>query len=472
MTVIDNRSRNRLLGVLFLGVLMGALDIAIVGPALPAIQKALGIDARAVAWIFTIYVLFNLIGTALMAKLSDIFGRRSIYILDVTLFALGSLIVALSPGFGMLLAGRAVQGLGAGGIFPIAGAVIGDTFPPEKRGGALGMIGAVFGLAFLIGPILGGVLLYFASWPWLFIVNLPIAVVVIMMSTRLLPATRPTRRRSFDLPGMAMLAVLLASLVYGINRLDAAHFFASLTTLGVWPFLLFAIMLMPVFWLIERNAADPVLRLSLFRSRQIALAGALAGGAGLAEAAIVFVPQLLIAAFGVSASTASYMLLPIVLAMAVGAPLSGRIMDRVGSRVVIVAGAALASAGMLLVNAFAVNLALFYIAAALVGLGLSVLLGTAPRYIMLNEAPTSERASAQGILTLSSSIGQMIGGALVGAVAASYGAGMQGYAAAFMVVGVVLLLLALASLGLKGRAEELATVRRDETAPGAQPARS
>jgi MFS family permease len=372
----------------------------------------------------------------------------------------------------VLLPGRAVQGLGAGGIFPVAGAVIGDTFPPEKRGGALGMIGAVFGLAFLIGPILGGVLLYFASWPWLFIVNLPIAAAVITMSIRLLPATRPARRRSFDLPGMAMLAVLLASLVYGINRLDAAHFFASLTTLGVWPFLLFAIMLMPVFWLIERNAADPLLRLSLFRSRQIALAGALAGGAGLAEAAIVFVPQLLIAAFGVSASTASYMLLPIVLAMAVGAPLSGRIMDRVGSRVVIVAGAALASAGMLLVRAFAVNLALFYIAAALVGLGLSVLLGTAPRYIMLNEAPPSERASAQGILTLSSSIGQMIGGALVGAVAASYGAGVPGYAAAFMVVGVVLLLLALASLGLKGRAEELATVRRDEMAPGAQPVRS
>jgi len=124
------------------------------------------------------------------------------------------------------------------------------------------------------------------------------------------------------------------------------------------------------------------------------------------------------------------------------------------------------------VNAFAVNLALFYIAATLVGLGLSVLLGTAPRYIMLNEAPTSERASAQGILTLSSSIGQMIGGALVGAVAASYGTGVLGYAAAFMVVGVVLLLLALASLGLKGRAEELATVRRDGTAPGAQPVRS
>src|SRR5262245_34307413 len=136
----DDRTRQRILGVLFLGVLMGALDIAIVGPALPAIERSFGIDARAAAWVFTVYVLFSLIGTALMAKLSDTFGRRAIYILDVALFAAGSLVVALAPRFGVLLCGRAIQGLGGGGVFPVAGAVIGDTFPPEKRGGALGMI--------------------------------------------------------------------------------------------------------------------------------------------------------------------------------------------------------------------------------------------------------------------------------------------------------------------------------------------
>src|SRR5512141_1340701 len=164
-TSSDNK--RQVLLVLFLGVLMGALDIAIVGPALPTLRATFAIDDRAAAWIFTTYVLFNLVSVPLMAKLSDAFGRRTIYVVDVALFALGSLIVSLSPSLPVLLAGRAVQGFGAGGIFPVASAVIGDTFPPEKRGSALGLIGAVFGVAFMIGPIVGGVLLKYASWHWL-----------------------------------------------------------------------------------------------------------------------------------------------------------------------------------------------------------------------------------------------------------------------------------------------------------------
>jgi MFS family permease len=181
------------------------------------------------------------------------------------------------------------------------------------------------------------------------------------------------------------------------------------------------------------------------------------------------VPALLVAAFGVKESTASFMLVPIVLAMALGSPLSGRLLDRKGSRVVVVAGSASMSAGMLLVSFFAASLAIFYISAALFGLGLSALLGAALRYIMLNEAPAAARASAQAALTIFTSVGQLIGGALVGAVAASRGGGVPGYTASFMLIGVVLLLLTLASLGLKGRAEELATVSRNETTSGARP---
>jgi MFS family permease len=219
---MNDKTRNRILLVLFLGVLMGALDIAIVAPALPSIQNFFGVGDRALAWTFTIYVLFNLIGTPLMAKLSDMFGRRSIYILDVTLFALGSLIVSFAPSnlFAVLLAGRALQGFGAGGIFPVASAVIGDTFPPEKRGGALGLIGAVFGLAFLVGPILGGIILSFTGWQWLFLINLPIAAVVIFMGMKLLPTTRPATRRPFDLPGMLTLGITLGSLAFGLNQID------------------------------------------------------------------------------------------------------------------------------------------------------------------------------------------------------------------------------------------------------------
>ena len=151
--------RNSVLLVLFMGVLMGALDIAIVGPALPAIGNYFKVDIRSLAWIYTVYVLFFMVGTPLMAKLSDRMGRRFIYILDVALFGVGSFITAFSPSFEVLLIGRAIQGLGAGGIFPVASAFIGDTFPPENRGSALGIIGAVFGVAYIIGPILGGLLI-------------------------------------------------------------------------------------------------------------------------------------------------------------------------------------------------------------------------------------------------------------------------------------------------------------------------
>ncbi len=186
---------------------MAALDIAIVGPALPTIQQIFGVNERALAWVFTIYVLMNLVGTPLLAKLSDRFGRRTIYVLAVSLFALGSLLVVVAPvsAFWFVLLGRAVQGLGAGGIFPVASAVIGDTFPPEKRGSALGLIGAVFGLAFIIGPIVGGVLLLF-SWRWVFAINLPIALVVILLAWRELPSARRKELLPFDWAGMATLA--------------------------------------------------------------------------------------------------------------------------------------------------------------------------------------------------------------------------------------------------------------------------
>ena len=465
---MESKARNRILLVLFIGVLMGALDIAIVGPALPTIRHSFGVDDRAVAWIFTTYVLFNLISVPLMAKLSDAFGRQSIYLLDVVLFAIGSLTVALSPTLPVLLFGRAVQGFGSGGVFPVASAVIGDTFPQEKRGSALGLIGAVFGIAFLIGPILAGIVLYFLTWHWLFVINLPIAAIVIVLALRSLPSARPAQQRAFDLPGMLVLAVLLASMTFGINQLDTAHVASSIASPNVLPFLLLAIVLAPVFVLIETRTANPVVRMSLFQSRQVKLVSLVAIGAGLGEASVVFVPALVVAAFGVTTSAASFMLLPAVLAMAVGSPTAGRMLDRRGSRVVLFAGTMLTTAGMFVVAFLASSIVFFYVAAILVGLGLGVLLGAPLRYVMLNESPASERAAAQGVMSLETSMGQLIGGALVGAVAASFGGGIIGYATAFLAVGVVMLIMAAMTLGLKNRGAELETAQRNQAVAGAQ----
>ena len=152
--MVKSKTTTPILILLFVGVLMGALDISIVGPAIPSIEKALHEGARDLSWIFSIYVLFNLVGISLMAKLSDAYGRRWIYILAVAIFGIGSLVVSLSHDTIMLLVGRAIQGFGASGIFPVASATIGDVFPVEKRGRALGLIGAVFGIAFILGPFI------------------------------------------------------------------------------------------------------------------------------------------------------------------------------------------------------------------------------------------------------------------------------------------------------------------------------
>jgi MFS family permease len=451
------KGHRNILALLFAGVLMGALDISIIGPALPAIREGFGIDDRAAAWMLSVYVLFNLIGTPLMAKLSDGYGRRGVYVAAVSIFGAGSLLVALAPTYEIVLTGRAVQGFGAGGIFPVASAVIGDVFPPHRRGAALGLIGAVFGIAFLIGPVIGGVLLIF-GWPWLFLVNLPIAVVVIVGALRLLPAGQTRKPRPFDLAGMATLTLGLVALSFGLNRLDASDLLGSLTRPEVGPLLAAAAVLALVFVQLERRAADPIIRPGLFRSRQVAIASGLGVGAGLTEAAVVFVPALFVASFGVSTSRAAFMLIPIVLALVVGAPLFGRLLDRVGSRVVVLCSTALIAVGMLTVAVFTTRLFVVYGAGFTIGLGMAGLMGSSLRYVMLHEVPPEERGAAQGVLTVFISTGRLVGAAAIGAVIGSL-PHLRGFSTAYLTVAVLMIVLFGLSLGLRSRDDERARLR-------------
>jgi len=458
---MDNRHRNRILILIFIGVFMGSLDIGIVGPALPAIQGQFGVNERLVSWIFAIYILFFMIGTPLMAKLSDIYGRRSIYVLDIFIFALGSAITVTSVSFEQLLIGRAIQGFGAGGIFPVASAFIGDTFPPEKRGGALGIIGSVWGLSGILGPILGALLLNY-GWQWLFIINIPIAAVIIALSFYILPVTKRQENVSFDWQGTLIFALMVGALAVGVNQIDTANFTSSLLSLYVWPFLAFSVILLPLLLKVERYALDPVIQIDLYKSLEVKIATSIAIGTGLCQTAIVFMPALAVVALSLTTSNASLMVIPLVLALGVSAPVIGRLLDKFGTKMVMFVGTFTLAVGLFMLSFFASNFYLFILSGVVIGVGLATVLGSPLRYIMLTESPADKRAAGQALINFNASAGQLVGGAMIGAVIGSQADKIVGYQSAYILIAFLAVGMMLLTLGLKNRAKQLETMKLNQ----------
>ncbi|MFQ5854404.1 MAG: MFS transporter [Anaerolineae bacterium] len=451
-----DRKRRAILITVLLGVFMGALDITIVAPAYPVLEEAFNAPARDMSWVLTVYVLVNIVSMPLMAKLSDIYGRRAIYTLDVMLFGAGSLLAASAPDLGVFLVGRGIQAAGAGGIFPVANAVVGDTFPPDRRGFALGIVGAMWGVAAIIGPLLGVIILAVAGWPWIFFINFPMTLLVMWLSFRSLPTARQEDTATFDWLGMTLLGVLLVSFTYGINQLESSDLVSSLDS--VWPFLAFGLLLLPAFWVIERRAEDPVVRPSLFGRRQIVLANVLSGTAGLGEAGIFFLPALAGLATGIGERSAGLIIMPLAATMFVGIPAVGRLLDRIGSRIVLVFGGLGTSVGMIMLGTIATSTPVFILSTVIVGLGLSSLLGAPTRYIVVNEAPPDGRGAALAIIGVFNSIGIALGSALAGAVVTSGGGDLAGFRQAYLFVGAIGLVAGLLGMLLKSREEELATL--------------
>lgn len=421
--------------LLFGGVFLGALDIAIVGPALPAIQTEMALNARQVASVFSIYILFGLVGAPLLASLSDRHGRRRVYVACLALFGIGSVIVAASGSIEILWLGRAIQAIGGGGTLPVASAVIADTFPVERRGRALGLIGAVFGMAFVIGPLVGAVFLQW-SWRWLFVVNLPLVVVLVVASLVLLEDRRSGIARSFDLQGAVLLAIGLGALAYGAAEI---HFgtenFLGIGARSVTAFVI-AVCALYLFWLAERTAGTPIVEPRLLGSAQMRIIGLLGIATGLVEASMVFLPTLAVSALDVEPSRASFMLMPLVAALIAGSIVAGRVLDRVGAKPVIQAGMALTVLGLLLFYFLPNGTANFYFAGIAVGFGLSSLLGAPLRFAALEEGGESGRGASQGLLTVSLSVGRLFGASLTGGVAAAATVAVTGYRSAMLVIAI------------------------------------
>jgi MFS family permease len=429
---------------------MAALDIAIVGPAIPAIRDYFAVSDRLVPWVLNVFVLFSLLGVPVVTRLADSYGRRYVLMFDVILFGIGSVVVASAATFPMLLVGRSLQGLGVSGLFPISTAVVADTHDESSRGRALGVLGSVFGLAFIVGPIAAGFLLKL-GWRYLFLLNLPLVVISAVAVFRVIPAQAQTLRRKFDYLGVSLTGIALLALSFGVNLLDVDAFPSTLITGPSGVLFLAAIATTVLLVRVEGRSPSPLIDTELFLRGRVRRALLLTVGAGLCEASLVFVPALAESTFMVDKSTASFMFVPLAAAVAVGAPVGGRLLDSRGPRAIAVGCSVLMIAGLTMLSMAPQIHVLFYVGSVFLGLALAGLLGSSLNFILLEEAPPTIRASSQGLVTLVLNVGLLLGGSLVGAVAAS-GEG-RSYGTTFAVLAVVAVGMTVIALGL-GRGRE------------------
>src|SRR3954452_3027361 len=260
---LSQREKMEILFAVMLGLLLGALDQTIVGPALPTIVTQLSGNDYYV-WAITIYLLTSTISVPFWGKLSDIYVRKPIFMAGIVLFLVGSALSGLSQNMGMLILFRGIQGVGAGSLFPVALAIIGDLFSPQERGKYQGLFGAVFGIAFVAGPLIGGFLTENFSWHWIFYVNIPIGIVALIVIQRLLPTVKtPSATRNFDVLGGVIFTISMVFLLVGLTNKQ----FGDWATPTVGGFILIGVIGTLLFILAESRAAEPIVPLDLWRGR-------------------------------------------------------------------------------------------------------------------------------------------------------------------------------------------------------------
>ena len=453
LPALDTAQR-RLVQVLFVGVFMAALDSAIVGPVLPALRAAFGIDNRTAGLLTTVFSLSSMCSTALMAYFSDRHGRRPVYLASVALFAIGSLCIAIAPDFDLLLVSRALQGIGAGGIAPVASAVIGDVFTAERRGRILGLIGATHGMAFVLGPPLATLMTSTLGWRWVFLVNIPVALVVLGLGARSLPRQRSAAAPGpIDMAGITVTVLFLLCLVLGITRLPD-----SATGVLLWPWFMAASgVLLAALVMIENRQAQPMIPIRLFANRQLVYTYVLTLGVGFSMGGIVFLTTIATLAYGVSVEHAGLALLPLVLCSMVGSMAAGRLLNRLGARRLMLWGFALLTLGYLQSAVPQTGFAAFMAASVLIGTGLGVVVSGALRSIAIDEAPPALRGTAQGLINIFNAVGTLLAVTCISAIADFQGGGLTGFGNAYLAVGFSMLVMLVVSFGLKkGSASALA----------------
>jgi EmrB/QacA subfamily drug resistance transporter len=400
---------------LMLVLLMAALDGTIVATALPTIVDDLG-GLEHIAWVTSAYLLAQTVATPLYGKLGDLYGRKRILQGAVLVFLAGSALCGLAQSMTELIAFRAVQGLGAGGLIVLTQAVIGDIVTPRERGKYQGIFGAVFGMASVIGPLLGGFIVESASWHWIFYVNLPIGLLALAVIAAALPATGGVGHPVIDYLGAGLLATGLTAVVLITSLGGTTWEWASTETFVTGAIGLVALV---TFGLVERRAVEPVLPLTLLRERVFRVAGALSLIAGFALfGAITFLPLYFQTVDGDSPTESGLRLLPMMLGLLITSIGSGQAISRLGRyKVFPIVGTAVMAVGMYLLSRLQVDTTTAQASLYLLVLGLGM--GLIMQVLVLavqNAVPYAILGTATSGVTLLRGIGGSVGTAVFGSI--------------------------------------------------------
>jgi EmrB/QacA subfamily drug resistance transporter len=423
------KKRSYMLIAFLLGILIGALDTGIVSPARTVIADSLKLTSSTSIWVITIYTLAYAVSMPISGKIADRYGKKKIFTFSILIFGIGSLLCGLSnysDSFSFLLTARVIQAIGGGGIMPIATAFIGESFPPEKRGSALGMVGAIFGIATTIGPTVGSAVLDTFGvnhWGILFFINLPICILVIILSLISKDEDTISPSKKMDILGSFAASLLILSLMYGLTNLDFHNFKNSIVQPNVYPYLIAFIILIPIFIIIEKKAEDPIINLKYFKNRNIAITLILSFIVGCGMMGVVFVPQFGENVLRIKTGNGGYLVTLMAIFSGVSAPLGGKLIDKYSAKLILILGFTSTAIGTLVLALITTSTSSTWsliLGLAFMGLGMGFTMGTPLNYLMQSYVDKSETSSAQSTLSLVRSIGVAISpNILVGFISAA-----------------------------------------------------
>ena len=403
---------------LMAGMFLAALDQSIVGTALPRIVSELG-GLNHLSWVVTAYLLTSTAATPLWGKISDLYGRRPIFQAAIVIFLVGSVLCGLSQNMPQLIAFRAIQGLGGGGLMAVAFSVIGDVIPPRERGRYQGYFGAVFGVSSVAGPLLGGWFTDGPGWRWIFYINLPIGAAALVVTTLALKIPTVRREHAIDYLGAAAIVAAVSSLLLYLNWAGEEYGWGAPGPLAL---LLGAVVLTVLFVLVELRAREPIIPMGLFRNPVFRIGNAFGFLAGVAMfGAVIFLPLYLQAVMGMSPTESGLGLLPMVVGLFVASIGSGQLISRTGRyKVYPVAGAALMIVALALLSQLRVDTPYWQLGvyAFVLGFGLGLTMQTIVVAVQ-NAVPFRDMGAATSSTTFFRSQGGAIGAAAFGAVLAN-----------------------------------------------------